>query len=132
MRLGRWARALEVATHHRAHVDTVLWYRALHLSSARRPETLEAFKKAAAAQGPLDEAGIRARKAADKAKEVAAAGSGGGRGGGRGSGAPQASLQSAARSDYGGGGGSKVPDEGLDDWCCEPACVGVTEAHAHA
>jgi len=116
MRLGRWARALEVATHHRAHVDTVLWYRALHLSSARRPETLEAFKKAAAAQGPLDEAGIRARKAADKAKEVAAAGGGGGgRGGGRGSGAPQASLQSAARSDYGGGGGSKVPDEGLDD-----------------
>ena len=27
IRLGRWARALEVAMHHRAHVDTVLWYR---------------------------------------------------------------------------------------------------------
>ena len=79
----------------------------------RRPETLEAFKKAAAAQGPLDETAIRAKKDAEKAREAAAA-TGGGRGGAAAAPATGRGAAPPAQQQMRGGGGGKEPDE-IDD-----------------
>ena len=88
VRLGRWPRALEVATAAGSHVDTVLWYRQRHLlqadDAARRRrgeedeeegaaaeggESLPPFRAAAAALaargGGVDPAAIRRRRRAE-------------------------------------------------------------------
>jgi intraflagellar transport protein 80 len=75
IRAGRWARALELAQQRRAHVDTVLAYRARYLAEALggAPEPLLAFRDAAAtlpsAASGADWSHIKARKDAEKAAE---------------------------------------------------------------
>ena len=76
IRAGRWSRALELAQQRRAHVDTVLSYRARHLAElggagGAAPETLAAFREAAATlpSAAADWPAIKARKDAEKAKE---------------------------------------------------------------
>ncbi len=72
IRAGRWLRALELATAARAHVDTVLAYRAAHNAAAGAAETLPAFAAAFATNPTVrtDWPAIKARKDADKAAEA--------------------------------------------------------------
>jgi intraflagellar transport protein 80 len=75
IRAGRWARALELAQQRRAHVDTVLAYRARYLADTLdgAAETLPAFRDAAAtlpsAASGADWPHIKARKDAEKEAE---------------------------------------------------------------
>ena len=43
--LFRWERALDIALKHKTHVDTVLWFRKLHLKKIGRDEIIPKFKK---------------------------------------------------------------------------------------
>ncbi|CAK8674791.1 intraflagellar transport protein 80 homolog [Clavelina lepadiformis] len=43
--LFRWERALDLAVKHKTHVDTVLWFRQIHLQRLHRSETNSKFKK---------------------------------------------------------------------------------------
>ena len=45
MDLFRWERALDLAVKHKTHVDTVLWFRQIHLQRLNRNETNSKFKK---------------------------------------------------------------------------------------
>ncbi len=45
MDLFRWERALDLAIKHKTHVDTVLWFRQVHLQRLNRSETNQKFKK---------------------------------------------------------------------------------------
>ena len=75
IRAGRWSRALALAQQRRAHVDTVLAYRARYLADALggAPEPLPAFRDAAAtlpsAASGSDWPHIKARKDAEKEEE---------------------------------------------------------------
>ena len=73
IRGGRWLRALELAQQRRAHVDTVLSYRARYLAEelGGAAEPLEAFRTASATlpSAAADWPAIKARKDAEKAKE---------------------------------------------------------------
>ncbi len=73
IRAGRWARALEIAQGARAHVDTVLAYRARALAASGAAETLAAFTAANALMptGAADWPAIKARKDAEKGREAA-------------------------------------------------------------
>lgn len=51
IRLFNWERALEVAVRAKAHVDTVLWYRARYLAASRASETLPRFAQVRVALG---------------------------------------------------------------------------------
>lgn len=72
IRAGRWTRALEIAQNARAHIDTVLAYRARALAATGAAETLAAFTAANAIMptGISDWPAIKARKDAEKAKEA--------------------------------------------------------------
>ena len=72
IRAGRWLRALEIATSSRAHVDTVLSYRARYLQESSIAESLLPFKQAFSLQPTVltDWPAIKARKDAEKAREI--------------------------------------------------------------
>ncbi len=82
IRAGRWARALELAQQRRAHVDTVLAYRARYLAETLggAAEPLPAFRDAAAtlpsAASGADWPHIKARKDAEKEAEKKRPGAG--------------------------------------------------------
>lgn len=72
IKLARWQRALDLATTHKTHIDTVLAYRQRYLASLHRQETMEPFTRALASIGgaqSLDWPAIKARKDQEKARE---------------------------------------------------------------
>lgn len=79
MRMHNWGRALEVAQKAGRHIDAVLLARAAHLAARREGESLDAFKRAAADQGPIDAAAVAAVAAEEKRRERERSGGGGGR-----------------------------------------------------
>ncbi|KAF4653736.1 Intraflagellar transport protein 80, partial [Perkinsus chesapeaki] len=66
--LHRWEAALDLAVHHRTHVDTVLAYRMRHLEAMNHAENNEKFRRYAA-EVPVDWEAIKTKIAREKADE---------------------------------------------------------------
>jgi len=75
IRLHRWNDALELATKHQTHVDTVLAYRQQHLQQMKHVETNEQFKQWAS-QLEVDWETVKQKIAVEKDEELRAANGG--------------------------------------------------------
>jgi len=70
IRVFQWEKAFELARTQQQHIDTVLYYRQKHLAQlGNREETIPKLAQAAQQIGQLNEAAIRAKIDAEKARE---------------------------------------------------------------